>query len=323
MENRSRRWASISAAVSLTVAALGTAARAESGGGGGGDTPPPLDWVWNDNFGIAAAVWVAPALSPGLSVGGIGDDSGALGFNPTFPFSFANRAAEDATGAARGSVAWNALSGDLPVLSGHASTTGEKPEFPANNAYIGANAMGGGESSLAFKYLGTDPATLKIVFDLSAVIQEPLVAGPGETGDAYAQAQVGVFRREGYQYLPSLLQILDDTNSVPLATSAGALFLTDETYGLDQHDFESLSFGVEPGDEFVVFERLQSFALTSVRSVDAKLKAVFSPVYGQAVPNGVDSLIVAIVPEPGTGWLCVVGLLGLSGLVRRARRMAS
>jgi hypothetical protein len=189
-----------------------------------------------------------------------------------------------------------------PALKAQAVLTGNISNQPPVNgvAVNDARARGTANASEIFQYIGAVPNILTLSYTLEGRLDDD---SPGNTG-TYISSQVAVFGESGYFFTSEITNLLDN-GVFPKSFDFTSLQILDDTAGLIATRTANLSFRVDPGEIFYLFEQLDTAADRDSRAADAfgTLTAHFDR------PELVRSLSV---PEPNTLALFALGLAALT-----------
>ncbi len=230
-------------------------------------------------------------------------------------FGSASSMYSDFRGSARSDVQINPSTGNPAVHRNEAILTGA-----TTNTSVDATSIAETFSSELFKYTGTTSTTLQIKFTLTGKLNDPITgssATDGTNQQTGIGADVGVFTPENFEYFddfgtllfefPTVLESSDGTDAVDTST----LLIDDDTAGQTEMRMVTLSFDVDPGDEFYVVQQMFASAWRGGRDAES-----FNSLTSEFISGGTDVVNLS-VPEPATAALLALGsLLGL----RRRRR---
>lgn len=224
------------------------------------------------------------------------DDATQLDSRGTGPW---NRGVAEASAALQfGAVAAPAVLRARAVLTGN---TSNQPGVTDASAFTEAFA------SDLFQYIGSSPTNLSITFTMTGSIANSPADPTFQTG---LFASVAVFEPADYFFTSDLGALQFDIPH-PVAKALDQNTLRTTASGTSTLT-TTLTFAVQPGEQFYVWQKLSAWAAGDARFADAfsTMTATFDQ------PNLVRSLAV---PEPGTAALLSAGLVGLAALSRRKR----
>lgn len=186
-------------------------------------------------------------------------------------------------------------------LTGNTSGEPFLGQFP-NGAVVDASAF----ASDLFQYTGNVPTTLSLSFNLEGIVSEIPSDSTDITG-IYARLAV-LADTPSYRFLPFLDTLVFEMGAT--LWDQESLQIDQDTNGLIAKRTAVLSFNVNPGDTFYVWQKLNVAAVRGTRFADAfhTLTSTFSE------PQNVRSLAV---PEPTS-----LGLLFAAGSVTLLRRFS-
>jgi PEP-CTERM motif len=198
-----------------------------------------------------------------------------------------------------------------PNLKAEGFLTGNSSGVPHNGQTpIGAAVDASAFASDLFRYTGSMPTTLSINFSLEGIVSENPLDLTESTG-IFAQVAV-LADTPNYQFDPFLGNLVFEQGATLLGSEL--LEIKEDTAGALASRLATLSFNVNPGDTFYVWQKLNISAVRNTRFADAfhTLSSKFSE------PEHVRSL--SGIPEPATVMLSGLGLVSFVGLVSRRRR---
>jgi hypothetical protein len=193
------------------------------------------------------------------------------------------------------------------ILRAEASLTGNTSgELHLGQAPNGAVADASAFASDLFQYTGTTPTALSVSFNLEGIVSDTPADNTLITG-IYARMAV-LANTPNYHFLPFLDTLVFELGAT--LWDSESLQIDQDTGGLTATRTGSLSFSVNPGDTFYVWQKLNVAAVRGARFADAfhTLTSTFSE------PQNVRSLSV---PEPTS-----IGLLTFASAVTMLRRMS-
>ena len=192
-----------------------------------------------------------------------------------------------------------------PALRAEAFLTGNVSDEPflgqfPNGAVVDASAF----ASDLFQYTGTASTTLSLSYTLEGIVSETPDDITEITG-IYARMAV-LADTPNYRFLPFLDTLVFEQGATLLDSER--LEITQDTDGVMASQTATLSFNVNPGDTFYVWQKLNVAAVRGTRFADAfnTLTSTFSE------PQNVRSLSA---PEPAS--LVLVAFAGISMVMAR------
>lgn len=176
-----------------------------------------------------------------------------------------------------------------PALKAEAILTGNTSNQPGTDAVASANVF----ASDLFQYIGSQSATLNLTYTLEGEVVEGAI-DPNDAFDSSTRifAQVAVFEEAGYFFSDDFGGLFE-SGATAKDFDVSTLLIEEDTGGSTATRTTTLTFNVQPGELFYVWQVLEATAFRDARSADA-----FSTLVGEFdQPELVTSLSV---PEPMT-----------------------
>jgi hypothetical protein len=203
-------------------------------------------------------------------------------------------ASESTYGITRGSVTFASGQSYLPELKAYAT------------AAVGKRASTTAFAAQLFTFTGTDARTVTLQVDLTGSVFNNASGYANNT----IGAQMAVVRGADLPWYPSFGTLIYEFVSPENRLAVGEAFINTPGVTLAQ---TSLTFDLMPGDSFYVVTQMSASSQNGVADAEHTLKMNFD--------NPAGLLAVSAVPEMGTAWMALAGLLvfGFGAQRRRAK----
>jgi hypothetical protein len=197
-------------------------------------------------------------------------------------------ASESTYGITRGSATFASGQSYLPELRAYATAT------------VGKRASTTTFAAQLFSFTGTEARTVTLQVDLTGSVFN------NASGYAYnaINAQMAVVRGTDLPWYPSFGTLIYEFVSSENRLAVGDAFIDMPGVTLAQ---TSLTFDLMPGDSFYVVTQMSASSQNGVADAEHTLKMNFD--------NPAGLLAVTAVPEMGTAWMAVAGLLVLGSVL--------
>ena len=216
------------------------------------------------------------------------------------PFAFSD--VNDLRGIAEASATLQINLNEPPILRGRAVLSGGHTMLPD---VVGAHAFTESFASDLFQYTGATAGTLQLTFSL-----EGLVSDLPADSQTFIKSRVAVFNIPNYEFTSSFDTLAFELGAVPKAYDLTTLQILNDTGGTLASRTTTLSFNVNPGEIFYVWETLDTSARRDTRSADAFNTLTSEFDHPELVVSASN------VPEPGSLMLLVCGFAALMGTSR-------
>lgn len=219
------------------------------------------------------------------------------------PFAFSD--INDLRGIAEASATLQISINQAPILRGRSVLSGGHTMLPN---VVGAHAFTESFASDLFQYTGATAGTLQLTFSL-----EGLVSDLPADSQTFIKARVAVFNIPNYEFTSSFDTLAFELGAVPKAYDLTTLQILNDTGGALDSRTTTLSFNVNPGETFYLWETLETSARRDTRFADAFSTLTSEFDHPELVMSASN------VPEPGSLLLLACGFAALPGASRSLR----